>query len=416
MKNLVLNTLFFLASLSLAVGVSEIGLRLFYYQSVYSPDFNHERSLRIPHPTRGWTLDANKSAWQQKIAYRVLVSINSRGLRDVEHTIEKESGTYRVAVFGDSYMEGYQLELEKTLPKLLETRIAARKVEVINFGVGGYGTTQQYLYLVEQGLKYRPDLVLVALYLGNDIRNNSKILERQLWQNDQPKVYARPFASLDDTGELKVSLPDYSRFVEAAKKDRKKMERQARTAGVFSDLVIYKLWSIARRSLTFERSNHVTYDPNVFFGPFLENFDPESYENSLSKEVYEQAWSEAWNVTRRLLSEMRDRSRDAEAEFAVFTVPAEYQYDQRLYGQVQAQFPRLKFDLAQASREILGGDSSDLHFIDLASPFRKIYDKGGGPLNYQLDDRHWNSEGHKVAADIVANYVNNHLLAGNRQQ
>ena len=48
-------------------------------------------------------------------------------------------------------------------------------IEVINFGVSEYGTTQ-YLTLKNHVWKYNPDLILLAFYSGNDISDNLKIL------------------------------------------------------------------------------------------------------------------------------------------------------------------------------------------------------------------------------------------------
>jgi hypothetical protein len=42
---------------------------------------------------------------------------------------------------------------------------------VLNFGVSGYGTDQEWLLYQAVGRRYCPDLVLVALY-GNDLREN----------------------------------------------------------------------------------------------------------------------------------------------------------------------------------------------------------------------------------------------------
>ena len=48
---------------------------------------------------------------------------------------------------------------------------SARDLEVINAGVGAYGTVQEYLYLREEGLRFDPDLVLLMFY-ANDLVDN----------------------------------------------------------------------------------------------------------------------------------------------------------------------------------------------------------------------------------------------------
>src|SRR6266403_352890 len=126
---------------------------------------------------RGWGLRPFAHAWAIGEA-KVNVRINSDGLRDREHAIQKPAGTLRIAVLGDSYVEGMNVPLEKTFPAVLERELSScaalgdRQVEVINFGVSGYGTAQELLTLREHVWKYDPDIILLAFYTGNDFFNN----------------------------------------------------------------------------------------------------------------------------------------------------------------------------------------------------------------------------------------------------
>ena len=114
---------------------------------------------------------------------QVYVRINSDGLRDREHTRAKPPGAYRIVVLGDSCAEAVQVPLEKTFWAILEQKLrhsgklATQEVEVINFGVSGYGTAQELITLRRHAWNYQPDLVLLAIMTGNDIRNNSRALD-----------------------------------------------------------------------------------------------------------------------------------------------------------------------------------------------------------------------------------------------
>lgn len=76
-----------------------------------------------------------------------------------------------------------QVPLEATFWAHLERELNAcrpfgqKRVEVINFGVSGYGTAQQLLTLRHRAGDYSPDMVLLASFPGNDVRNNSRALE-----------------------------------------------------------------------------------------------------------------------------------------------------------------------------------------------------------------------------------------------
>ncbi len=53
---------------------------------------------------------------------------------------------------------------------MLETQLQTegRNVEVLNTGVSGWGTDQQYLYFKSEGHLYQPDVVVLAFYVLND--------------------------------------------------------------------------------------------------------------------------------------------------------------------------------------------------------------------------------------------------------
>ena len=95
---------------------------------------------------------------------------NSLGYRDTEHAVAKPPGTYRILVLGDSVTAGLRIDrTEDTFPAVLQTLLRAQGVnaEVLSFGVSGYNTQQEVETLRDKGLRYRPDLVLLA-YVLND--------------------------------------------------------------------------------------------------------------------------------------------------------------------------------------------------------------------------------------------------------
>ena len=116
------------AVLCFSLGMIELGLRPFFHPISKPWDF------RVPHPSFGWSLEPGATYVYQRIGFRVAVSYNGRGWRDLPRTFEKPDGIFRVVVLGDSYMEGYSVELEEALHRQLEKRLVAarRRVEVIN--------------------------------------------------------------------------------------------------------------------------------------------------------------------------------------------------------------------------------------------------------------------------------------------
>lgn len=96
---------------------------------------------------------------------------NSDGFRDEEFVRERTPGTLRVLVLGDSFIYGTGVAAEDSIPVLLESSLSARvgrPVEVYNLGIPGTDT-YDYLRRARRFSDYRPDLVLYALYVDNDI-------------------------------------------------------------------------------------------------------------------------------------------------------------------------------------------------------------------------------------------------------
>lgn len=110
---------------------------------------------------------------------------NSLGYRDVDHPIEKPAEVYRILLLGDSIGAGLLIErFEDIFPQVIveALRSAGQSAELINFSVSGYNTQQEVETLVEHGLAYDPDLVLLQYCLNDRRLENGGILATLLRQ------------------------------------------------------------------------------------------------------------------------------------------------------------------------------------------------------------------------------------------
>lgn len=144
--------------------IAEIGLRPFTIAHLQKK----ETTLFIRDADLGWRLRPGATApWGG-----VQVTINSKGLRGPEISYSRNASTPRLLYLGDSVTMGYGLsKYDQAYPfrieALLEKRLG-QDVETVNAGVNGYSSWQEHIFLEREGLKYRPDIVIVGFVL-NDV-------------------------------------------------------------------------------------------------------------------------------------------------------------------------------------------------------------------------------------------------------
>ena len=75
---------------------------------------------------------------------------------------------------------GFGVEGHEAYPKRLEALLneTHKDYEVINAGFPGYGTLQELRYLEEEGLAFRPAVVLIGFFAANDYKDNLRATDR----------------------------------------------------------------------------------------------------------------------------------------------------------------------------------------------------------------------------------------------
>jgi lysophospholipase L1-like esterase len=113
---------------------------------------------------------------------------NSLGYRDTEHSVAKAPGVYRILILGDSVAAGLDvLRYEDTFPAILGERLRQSGVpaEVLSFAVSGYNTAQEVETLKDRGLRFEPDLILLAYCLNDSTKFDGGILDMLLAQEKE---------------------------------------------------------------------------------------------------------------------------------------------------------------------------------------------------------------------------------------
>ncbi len=390
-----------LISSALALAVGEVAFRI---AGVSNPNFYG------PDPERGWVLSPGTTGLWTKEG-RAEIRINSIGLRGPEVAKKKPPGTFRIAVLGDSCVEALQVPEEQTFAKLLERELAAcpaiasahgTKIESLNFGVSGYGTAQELLALRSQALPLEPDLVLLALYAGNDVRNNEKTL-------DQEEL--RPYFDLQgDRLVLDASFRDHSSYKFRrslpARAFYSLVNRSRLLQGVKAAKSRLDSWLGARKAHRMEQGNAVQ-------------------ELGLDNAVYapptEPAWKKAWAVTEALLAQMKRETEAQGARFALVSLTTPIQVDPDA-AKRQAFAKALDVeDLDYPERRLAEASArNSIDFLALTPPLRELATREKvylhGFPNTAPGEGHWNARGNEAAAREIGRWLCGTVLARSNEQ
>ena len=169
-KNVAANFALVLVAVTLTLAAAEGILRVFQIPLPNHVDGDREYFTRFD-PILGWRALPDVEALHTQHGFSAKVRQNRLGLRAAS-TIgpERTDERHRVLVLGDSYVWGYGTDQQD-----LFTEPAVHghpDVELINFGVSGYGTDQELLWYRDLGRQFDVDQVILAFTPYNDVSNN----------------------------------------------------------------------------------------------------------------------------------------------------------------------------------------------------------------------------------------------------
>ena len=369
---------------ALAGTILELGLRLAHvsYPSYYTPDPHVASRLRPG--TRGWWTKEGH-AWFE---------VNSLGMRDQPRTIEKPAGVYRIAVLGDSYMEAAQVSLQQSFTQQLQHNlnglkcIEGRQIEVLNFGVSGYGTAQELQMLKHHVWQFQPDEVMLAFLPSNDVRDNCKALATDT---------CRPFFHLvNDQLVLDSSFQDLPVYRTAiSRSDQWKTEIVNRSAGLQFLRQLWQQINYGRPDAISRQDAKETMRDFVQGSPYL--FLPPQDEQTI----------EAWSITEALLDAfaLQCEQQDKPLSILIVSSAIEVYPDAEFREELAKEFGLTDFHYA-TNRVAAWADRNEVPCWPIGTQLRdpvtqqKIYLHGFAQTGFGTG--HWNADGHRLAAEWVA--------------
>ncbi|MFV1885305.1 MAG: hypothetical protein ACMZ7B_12510 [Balneola sp.] len=132
---------------------------------------------------------------------------NSMGIRsDKEFSKQKKGSTIRIGLFGDSFIHSDDVYYEESLVHHLEKDFDKKglDVEVLNFGVSGFGMSQAYLRYHNFGKDYDLDIVVFGFQIENFWRNLNVYRPNYYIYTGLPLVKPRFYPEGDSLKLIKV--------------------------------------------------------------------------------------------------------------------------------------------------------------------------------------------------------------------
>jgi hypothetical protein len=369
--------LFMVVTLAL---IGEVALRILPLGKFRSAPFRQYDS------ELGVSLVPNMKVTHSRGCFTGLVETNRWGFRDRDRILEKPPGMFRIALVGDSVVEGVHVNPDQVMNIQMEKLLLQQgyhNVEVMNFGIEGIGTTQELIMYKDRIRRFHPDLVVLTVS-DNDVMNNSSTL--------QPKSYGIhtwycPYYNLDANGQL-VFQPVQRRPLNGLVTF---LERH-------SYLVYYveRIWYKADFQL------YKWHGMPVYFGSYSDDpLDPE--------------WQQAWTVTEKVMARMRDTVEADGAKFVVVPWSNFSDIDPDWRQRLTRQFGPLPKELAPERLDQRLQQIADRDKLTMASltPFMQAYrDQHQLPWPYfsLTCDPHFSALGHQVAAAAIMDMLKRQQL------
>lgn len=344
------------AALAVSLVLAELACRVFYGNP---PDL-----LDKSDPVFGSRYRRGARATRLIDGRAVPVVINQAGFHSPELSETRTPGKARLLFLGDSFTGATEVTLAETFPQRAAAELStpARPVEAVNLGVSGFNTAQELLVWRTVGVAYQPDVVVLALFAGNDLSDNVPDLA----------ATNMPFFTLGADGRL-TALPFTPRW--------------HRKPNWLRDSALYK-W---QKTVTNQALRKAQETQAIL--PRYGAYQPPATE----------VWKRAWAVTEAMLLTLRDETAAAGAKLLLLLIPEQMQVDEAAWQENLATHPRMAtetWDLDYPYRRLAEfGAAHGLAVLDPTGPFRLA--SRHQPL-YNVADFHCNPAGHRLLGRLVA--------------
>ena len=282
--------------------------------------------------------------------------LNSLGFKDKEFT-EKKENIYRIIGIGDSFTFGV-VPYEYNYLTLLESQLqrAGYNIEVMNMGICAMGPKEYLSLFVSEGIKFKPDMLLLSFFIGND-------------------------------------------FFDSINSDSKWHSYSYTTSFIY---YLITLWSNYEATIINSDGDYCDECPIFDKKTYLEIEGERSFVFVEGNKLFVKSLNSALYY----LSSINDICKKEHIEFVVVIIPDELQMDRVLQNEViDIYYPKLnKSEWNITLPNTMLSDRLQklgVKYIDLYSSFST---KSAERL-YRVRDTHWNIAGNQLAANIIKEHI-----------
>ncbi|MBI4665205.1 MAG: SGNH/GDSL hydrolase family protein [Nitrospinae bacterium] len=391
-KNLLFTVATILIFALLYLGAIEMFLRM--NERKMAHHLYNWRSFHVADGNTGWSMEPYAAGYVETWNGLIHTSINSMGARDREYAAQKGPDT-RVLFLGDSFLYDNAYNFEEMYKSVTEFRLrrAGYEAEIVNAGTNGYGTDQELLFYQSKGKALKPDITVLHIYVGNDIRDNAAGLFAEMMRAPTEK----PYFTLNE-GKTDIILKNHPYKGPLAKSFVDPYNDPMRING-YEPFRFMCLRSLLLHEVKLNLLWEYRLAP--LFG--LAHKEDEGKSDAFDKaygplwtKTPSDKWKEAFLLTHLIIKKLKAEVEKDGGKFGVVIIPKREALEPQAAGPNQPYYLSVEDDLEPFLR------NEKIPYMRLYHPFSQV--NGKYAVLYE-GGVHWNGAGHAVAAHAVSNWL-----------
>ena len=294
------------------------------------------------------------------------INANGWNSKYKRYEVNKSPEKYRIAIIGDSYIAGYQVDYQKSVAEQLESKLGD-STEVYRFGIDGAPLSQYLEMLRKEVLKFSPDMLIVNV-VHNDF-NESYSTVGGVVRSSFMKLKIENGKVTQEIAPQKYQAPWYSWIREESATWKYLAYRQQIRFDILRNLILGK-------------NNNIAYRANI---------DVNRLEKDHKNNVL---------ITNYVFKQIKEIC-DSKGIELIILMDADNEgiYEKDKLGKISDEsiigLNKIATDAA---------NKQGIHFIDLQELFEKEYSIKKKNFSF-INDGHWNEYVHDLVADILKNYI-----------